>query len=989
MKKIAMGVALAAAISAFAEHPLTINKQGFAGVNKTQSAQSLGHTRFVVYLLGDMTTGDDMFPKNDLTKTALDETVYYEPDLHYKNAAVEKFVGATANFGLAIGLGDYFDLGLTLPVHYENFNAVDKPVPCESAPSGEVVTDPSAEGVPQPAAARANSAACQDGLYGGTLGSIEGTKNNVSIGNLKADFKLRFPLPEDQAFDVAVFGGAAFGLASKTKQGLWIREPEYINKKTGDAYAFGITDITLAGGLAVTVDFEKVEQYPFLLHLNGGYRYVMNADYLSLPFISVAAELYLFDVISLFVEYYMDIETEDFVHNKTEAGMSEKQSLDLSQLATGVVFHTPVGLDFHLGASLYVGGKKYLTNVSVLQSPSRGQPTTYLAGTKIDEDTGIEEPNNTYLKVNADRIRVNPQYTFYAGITWNGFLAAQDSDGDGILDKEDDCPEEFGHYKNRGCPLGNPDTDEDGVCESWVAEKGLLDDFSDICEGVDKCPNEPGQGDDGCPLEDPDPDGDGVCDPWVKKKKMLKKFKGICKGVDQCPNQPGNGSEDGCPSKKPDPDGDGLCSPWVTDEDRLADFSGECKGYDMCPGEAGPKANKGCPWDDPDADNDGLCDPWVTEKKMGYYFEKAAENSTLREEYLIEKTCKGIDKCPTEFGPMNNEGCPLGNPDSDKDGLCDPWVSQRGFEEQYEGICKGIDQCPNDPGEEFAKGCPMDDPDSDHDGVCDEWVSLKKMLGQFKDLCSGRDKCPLDSGSVVNDGCPMEDPDPDHDGVCAPWVTEKKLQEQFKDVCKGFDKCPYDGGELVDRNGCPVENPDPDNDGVCDAWVKQKDLSDLFPGKCRFGDDGTIIVDKCPLDFGDPKFGGCAAPKIEKLDGVTFQSGKAILQNNAKKVLKNIARKLTSDPVYMELKLVIQGHTDNVGKPASNMKLSEGRAKAVMDELVRAGVNSDRITAVGCGQDAPVADNKTADGREENRRIEMHFVTPDDPGDRCEATFKD
>ena len=71
----------------------------------------------------------------------------------------------------------------------------------------------------------------------------------------------------------------------------------------------------------------------------------------------------------------------------------------------------------------------------------------------------------------------------------------------------------------------------------------------------------------------------------------------------------------------------------------MNEFADICKGYDMCPGEAGSAANKGCAWDDPDADNDGLCDPWVTEKKMGFYFEKAAEDENMAKEWFIDKSC--------------------------------------------------------------------------------------------------------------------------------------------------------------------------------------------------------------------------------------------------------------------------------------------------------------------------------------------------------------
>ncbi|WP_407451272.1 OmpA family protein [Fibrobacter sp.] len=881
MNKVAMGLALALAASAFAGHPQTINKEGFVGVNKTQSAQSLGHSKLVFTLLGDATFGNDMFPNNDNGMGAL-----YEAQLDANgnpvlaNAPVADFVGGSANIGFAIGIWHYFDLGVTLPVYYDQFTAEGKYL---------------------------------DGLGGSA--TIPNTKVGY-VGNLKVDLKARFPLPEDQVFDIAVFGGVTAGTANAEKQGLWIREPEYINKTNGAALAFGTKNTTIKGGLAITMDASKLDGgdgFPFLLHLNGGYRYTMNSDYMSLPFMSAAAEVYFMDFMSVFVEYYWDIQLDDFeacttnpVDGSKVCGKNRDGKLDMNQLTGALVFHLPVGVDLHMGASYYLGGDKFIT-ASTLQSSGR--------------EGGVV----------VERIRVNPEYTVYGGITWSGFLLAQDRDGDGVTDDEDKCPDDVGHRLNQGCPLGNPDADEDGVCDAWVAEKGFESEFAEVCEGVDQCPNEAGEGDDGCPLDNPDADGDGVCDAWVSQKKMLKKFANVCEGIDDCPAQAGSPAFNGCPTKQPDPDGDGLCSPWVTDEGAMNEFADICKGYDMCPGEAGSAANKGCAWDDPDADNDGLCDPWVTEKKMGFYFEKAAEDEAMAKEWFIDKSCKGIDKCPTELGPATNEGCPLGNPDTDKDGLCDPWVTEKNMLEQYDGICAGVDKCPTEAGEAFAQGCPMESPDPDGDSLCSPWVTKQKMLDQFAEMCRGYDRCELEAGPEWNKGCPIEDdPDPDKDGVCSEWVATKKLQKEFESVCTGIDRCPDEPGD--DGHGCPKK-------------------------------------------------------AVEKLDGVTFKSGKATLESNAKKILQNVAKKLVNEDSYKDLKIVIQGHTDNVGKEKTNQKLSENRAKEVMKVLTKAGVKKDRIKAIGMGSSCPVDDNSTAEGREMNRRIEMHFVTPDNDGTQCESNL--
>ena len=892
MKKVAMGFALALATSAFAGHPQTINKEGFVGVNKTQSAQSLGHSKLVFTLLGDAAFGDGMFPKNDADYALTESYTGTSGDYYIamdRKTEVGDFVGGSAYLGFAIGIWHYFDIGVTLPVYYDQFTAED--------------------------------------INGN--GIISNTKVGY-VGNLKGDLKIRFPLPEDQMFDIAVFGGVAAGTANTTKQGLWIREPEYINKKTGVAYSFGNKVTSLKGGLAITMDAGKLDGgdgFPFLLHLNGGYRYVMSDEYMSLPFMSAAAEIYFMDFMSIFAEFYWDIQTDKF-----DVAVGDDE-LDMKQLTGALVFHLPVGVDIHLGASYYIGADKYLSGVEVLRDGDRTGARDYVHA--VNPATGMYEFD--YFEevdkdaVHVDRIRVNPQFTVYGGITWSGFLLAQDRDGDGVTDDEDKCPDDVGHRLNQGCPLGNPDADEDGVCDAWVAEKGFESEFAEVCEGVDQCPNEAGEGDDGCPLDNPDADGDGVCDAWVSQKKMLKKFASVCEGIDDCPAQAGSPAFNGCPTKQPDPDGDGLCSPWVTDEGVMNEFADICKGYDMCPGEAGSAANKGCAWDDPDADNDGLCDPWVTEKKMGFYFEKAAEDEAMAKEWFIDKSCKGIDKCPTELGPATNEGCPLGNPDTDKDGLCDPWVTEKNMLDQYDGICSGVDKCPTEAGEAFAQGCPMESPDPDGDSLCSPWVTKQKMLDQFAEMCHGYDRCELEAGPEWNKGCPIEDdPDPDKDGVCSEWVATKKLQKEFESVCTGIDRCPDEPGD--DGHGCPKK-------------------------------------------------------AVEKLDGVTFKSGKATLESNAKKILQNVAKKLVNEDSYKDLKIVIQGHTDNVGKEKTNQKLSENRAKEVMKTLTKAGVKKDRIKAIGMGSSCPIDDNSTAEGREMNRRIEMHFVTPDNDGTGCESNL--
>lgn len=107
------------------------------------------------------------------------------------------------------------------------------------------------------------------------------------------------------------------------------------------------------------------------------------------------------------------------------------------------------------------------------------------------------------------------------------------------------------------------------------------------------------------------------------------------------------------------------------------------------------------------------------------------------------------------------------------------------------------------------------------------------------------------------------------------------------------------------------------------------------------------------------------------LEDCNFETGKSNLEAESYAVLDELVAFLNrKDDVRIE----IGGHTDNVGKPAANLKLSLDRANVVMDYLISKGINPSRLEAKGYGMTVPVADNKTADGRAENRRTEVKIL---------------
>jgi len=141
-----------------------------------------------------------------------------------------------------------------------------------------------------------------------------------------------------------------------------------------------------------------------------------------------------------------------------------------------------------------------------------------------------------------------------------------------------------------------------------------------------------------------------------------------------------------------------------------------------------------------------------------------------------------------------------------------------------------------------------------------------------------------------------------------------------------------------------------------------------------FSDDKDYKTIKIPMVEGLLKFNytiKVALPKVYTLKDVFFDTGKSTLKPESDKALDQLAE-------YMKLKktLVIEiaGYTDNVGNDAANQKLSEDRANAVRNYLIKKGVDAARLTAKGYGDSDPVASNDTEDGRQQNRRTEVHVI---------------
>jgi outer membrane protein OmpA-like peptidoglycan-associated protein len=174
-----------------------------------------------------------------------------------------------------------------------------------------------------------------------------------------------------------------------------------------------------------------------------------------------------------------------------------------------------------------------------------------------------------------------------------------------------------------------------------------------------------------------------------------------------------------------------------------------------------------------------------------------------------------------------------------------------------------------------------------------------------------------------------------------------------------------------DDDGCP--DPDNDSDGILDKDDKCPNEPETING---FQDE-----DGCP-DQGPPPKVRLEKKQIIILDKIYFEKDKARILPQSFNLLDQVALLIKA---HHDLKIRIEGHTDSQGSAAHNDKLSQDRADSVLLYLAKKGVDAGRLVAAGYGAAQPIADNKSAKGREANRRVEFHIMDdgPKDPANKA------
>jgi outer membrane protein OmpA-like peptidoglycan-associated protein len=298
----------------------------------------------------------------------------------------------------------------------------------------------------------------------------------------------------------------------------------------------------------------------------------------------------------------------------------------------------------------------------------------------------------------------------------------------------------------------------------------------------------------------------------------------------------------------------------------------------------------------------------------GLFINASLSGTLVRQDSDRDDIPDNSDKCPAAAedrdGFEDQDGCP--DLDNDRDGIPD-----------------ALDKCPDRPEEadgfEDQDGCP--DLDNDHDGIpdlADHCVNTPEDMDGFDD----------------KDGCP--DLDNDRDGI---------LDEQ--DRCPGS---PEDRDGFEDLDGCP--DTDNDRDGIPDSLDKCLSAPETF--------NAIDDQDGCP----DGRVPALKLGESALLPDLRFQPDESLAPPSYE-ILIELAMFLRNHP---DTRIEIRCHSDALGSVRQNARKTEKRAEAVRAFLTGRGVEPERLSTRGMGEDEPLATNETPAGREKNNRVEIKRI---------------
>lgn len=200
------------------------------------------------------------------------------------------------------------------------------------------------------------------------------------------------------------------------------------------------------------------------------------------------------------------------------------------------------------------------------------------------------------------------------------------------------------------------------------------------------------------------------------------------------------------------------------------------------------------------------------------------------------------------------------------------------------------------------------------------------------------------------------------DAVVNVTITDFKLHPKAKEEISFESKKTKKVFKTIsgDKGTCSLHLPKGDTYMVkYKSFLNQKEYSSFeIPG------NNELITMDIKIQMDEEE-------KTYVLDNVFFDTGKSTLRAESSKALNDLAEVMKAKPA---LEIEIAGHTDNVGTPESNLKLSQGRADAVRNYLIKHGIAAGRVTAKGYGDAQPVAYNNTNEGKQKNRRTEVRII---------------